>query len=379
MVRKEGQLVCQYTVGYEDIPNKKPVTLDTMFRLASMSKPVTAIAVMQLVEQGKIGLYDPISRYIPEFSGQKVCEKNLLPMTYAPDANSPTGQKAMKEEIEHMTYIPAQRDITVFDLLTHSSGLAMGPVGNTLSEAYLGQPDTLLSRAKKYATLPLDFQPGTFSGYSAMAAFEVLGCLVEMISGLAFEEYLKKNLFLPLGATDLAFTLTSDQLARVPRLYEYTEQGTLMDVTDDSHGWDGMDPTKYGYHSGAGGLFGTVRSYERIAHMLLNKGQLDGVRVLKEETVEEMAGKGISHDLEPFAGCFWGLGMMVFGEKKKTGRSLSRGTFGWSGAFGTHFYMDPDNQLEMVLGINRSNIGGAGSYVSFAVEEAIYQTYLEKE
>ena len=378
LVRKEGRLVYQETIGYADMEKGAPVTMDTMFRLASMSKPVTGIAVMQLAEQGKLSLSDPVSRYMPEFARMKVCETNLLPMMYAPDANSPTGQKAIQEQVDAMTYLPAQRDITFFDLMTHSSGLAMGPVGCAMMDRLPLPAGSLQERVRQYASLPLDFQPGTASGYSPLAAFDLLGGLVELISGLPFEQYLKEKLFAPLGVRDIAFTLTPDQAERVPRLYEYTEDGKLTDVTLSNDGWGSMNPAKIGYPSGGGGLFGTVKDYEKIAHMLVNKGQLDGVRVLKEATVEAMAGAGMKEKHRPFPGSFWGLSMMVFDDCRTSKRGLTDGTFGWSGAFGTHFYIDPANQLERVLGVNRSNIGGAGSYVSLAAEQAVFEEYLQK-
>ena len=377
MVRKKGELMCEGALGWADIENRIPVKMDTIFRLASMSKPVTGIAVMQLVEQGKAALTDPITRFFPEYASMKVCEKDLMPLYYSPDANSPTGKEALKEQVEAMTFVPAYRDVTVFDLLTHSSGLGTGPVGNALMAKFPSPVKGLQERCRMMAQLPLDFQPGKANGYSGLAAMELLGGMVERVSGMAFEAYLRKNLFDPLEIRDMGFFLTPEQEKRASRLYEYTEAGTLADVTDTDGGWKAMNASCTGFVSGAAGLLGTVPGYERIAHMLLNKGELDGVRILKPETVEAMAGKDIAAKHVPSPGNIWGLSMMVFQDREENKRFLTPGTYGWSGAFGTHFYMDPANDLEMVLGVNRSNIGGAGSYVSIAAEKAIFESYIQ--
>lgn len=374
IVRKNGEIVYENSLGYANIEKSIPVTENTMYRLASMTKPLIAIGIMQLVEQEKIGLYDKVSKYIPEYSKMKVCTVNLGNEQYEADLNSPTGQKALKDQIDHMNYVDVDRDITVFDLLNHISGLGMGPVGCALADQLIGKNDTLLERARKYAALPLDFQPGTASGYSAMVGFEVLACLIELISAKPLEEYLQKKIFAPLEVKDISFALDEEQLNRVPRLYEYSD-GILIDVTNSLKDWINMDPMKTMYHSGAAGLYGSVKDYEKIVHMLLNKGERNGVRILEQKTVEMMAGKNIPHTSVLFPGIYWGLGMSVVESPELSGKMVEPGTYGWSGAFGTHFFVDHKNNLEMVLGVNRSNIGGAASYVSFAVEKEVYESF----
>ncbi|MDO5425753.1 MAG: serine hydrolase [Eubacteriales bacterium] len=374
LVRKDGELVVDFAYGYADIEKRIPVSKKTMFRMASMTKPITAIAVMQLVEQGRIGLYDAVETYIPAFSDMRVCAEKVGMDVYVPDPDSPTGQRAKDEVLEAMTYEKAARPITIFDLLNHSSGLGMGPVGDTLAERVMERSDSLLERAVKYASLPLDFQPGTASGYSAVAAFEVLAAVVEQVSGERFLDYLNAHIFGPMGISDITFELNDEQKSRVPRLYEYVDGG-LADVTESSVSWKQVNPLNGGHHSGAAGILGTIADYEKIARMLLDKGTYEGVQILKPETVEQMAGKGISHESVMIPGIFWGLGMSVMDEPGKISSSREPGSFGWSGAFGTHFYVDPVHKLDVVLGVNRSNIGGAGSYVSFAVEDAVKEMF----
>lgn len=197
-----------------------------MFRLASMTKPVTAIAVMQLVETGKLGLYDQIKDYIPAFAGQKVCREKVGDLIYTPDPNSPTGQSINEEKLRNIQYVRADR-------------------------------------------------------------------------------YLDKHIFEPFGIRDITYRPSMEQRKRMPRLYEYS-QGTLTDVSDTDEGWSQMSPIKNTCVSGAAGLIGSMEEYEKLAHMLLQKGILDGIQIMKSETVEMMAGKGISHKSEMIPGVYWG-------------------------------------------------------------------------
>ena len=376
LVRKDGELVYDKAFGYADIENKIPATKKTMFRLASMTKPITAIAVMQLVEMGKIGLYQSVETYLPVFKGQKCCKNNKMAVQYQPDPQNPTGdgfREFLKQEIP---LVPAQRPITVFDLLNHSSGLGMGQVGCTLAQSVALYGQTIGQRAEAYGKIPLDFQPGTASGYSSVVAFEVLAAIIEAVSGEDFEGYLQNHIFKPMGITDITFRPNEEQQNRIPRLYQYQQEtGTLVDVTETDKHWERMNTLATDYCSASTGLYGTMEDYEKIAQMLLNRGMFHGVRILKPETVDLMAGKGISHNSRSNPGVYWGLSVYVMEDPtyKNAGRTV--GSYGWSGAFGTHFFIDPRNNLEMVLGVNRSNIGGAASPVALAIEHAIKEDF----
>ena len=373
LIRKDGQLVYDKAFGYADIRNKTSVTKKTMFRLASMTKPITAIAVMQLVEMGKIGLYQGVETYLPRFAGQKCCKENLLSAQYQPDPNNPLGDV---REFLNVPLVPAQRPITVFDLLNHSSGLGMGTVGCTLAQKVARYGQTIQQRAEAYAQIPLDFQPGTASGYSSVVAFEVLAAIIEAVSGEDFEGYLENHIFKPMGITDITFRPNLEQQARIPRLYKYQQEtGTLADVTQSDKHWERMNTLVTDYCSASTGLYGTVEDYEKIVQMLLDRGTFHGVRILKPETVDMMAGKGISHNSRTNPGVYWGLSMYVMEDPKYKDSGRTVGSYGWSGAFGTHFFIDPKNNLEMVLGVNRSNIGGAASAVALAMEHAIKEAF----
>ncbi len=375
-VYKDNEMVYHNTVGYADIEKKEKVTEDTIFRLASMSKPITAIAVMKLVEEGKVTLEDKISNYIPEFK-ERVVAKEPIDMLkyYQADPDSPLGRKALDEEIANMEYVPAKREVTIYDCLSHSSGVGMGPVSNNWLDKKITADIPLSERVKLYAQAPGDFQQGERSGYSPVAAFDVLGRVVEIVSGMDYETFLQTNVFQPLGIHDIGFKMNEEQNRRRSRLYE-AKDGTLRDVTDEAPELKLVNPDLFGYYSGGAGLSGTLKAYGIIAQMLLNKGCYKGIQFLKEETVEMMAGKGVPHDKILIPGSYWGLGMVIFEDPTFEGRGLEPGSFGWSGAYGTHFYVDWKNNLTAVLMVNCSNIGGASSHVSWAFEKAVYDSYI---
>ena len=207
-----------------------------------------------------------------------------------------------------------------------------------------------------------------------MVAFEILAAVVEKVSKERFQEYLTNHLFEPMGIKDITYELTEEQKRRMPQLYEYRED-KLWDVSFTDPSWKEMNPMLNAYQSGSAGIVGSIEEYEKIAHMLLNQGEFNGVQILKPETVKMMAGEGISHDSVMRPGSYWGLGMNVKNPLPgaKTGRA--KGSFGWSRAYGTHFFVDPKHNLELVLGVNRSNIGGAGSYVSLTLEKVVKEIF----
>ncbi|MBQ3079742.1 MAG: beta-lactamase family protein [Clostridia bacterium] len=333
-VRKDGKILSEACLGYSVIEKKQPVTSKTVFQLASMSKPITAVLGMTLVEDGKLTLSDPVCKYLPEFS--------------------------------HMP------NLTVRMLFDHSSGILTGVSG---AEFYPVFEDTLSEHVKRISKHPLEFENGKGTGYSGHGSFDVLGRLIEVVTGDTFEAYLKNRLTAPLNMPDTAFRPTQEMKTRKADLYEYTEEKTLKNVTGRDSLFLTVDPDRVHHVSGSAGMIGTLDDYERFVMMLQNEGALDGVRILNPETVRHMHTPSPSHGLEQSPGCIWGLGMMIFRDNRKSGRALFDGTYGWSGAYGTHFYIAPNENLIMTLMINRSNIGGAGSHVSFAVEKAIMELF----
>ena len=351
IVRKEGDEVFRGKWGFADLAAKTPIEYDNIYRLMSMTKGVTAVAVMTLVEQGLLGLDDPVSRHLPAFAEPRV--------------------------VKGLWTRPASREITIRDLLSHASGLQQGLYG--LIRILLAKPSnaTLAERIDAYGSQALDFEPGTKTSYSPAAGFDTLGRIVEVVSGKTFEEYLQETIFRPLGMTDTTFHPTNEQTSRCVRVYK-RKKDQLMDVTygkDDLYQFLKMADPEQAYEAGCGGLFGTVEDYDKLVQMLANGGTYNGTQILKPETVALMHAEAQPNHLEPFPGTVWGLGFLIRQDPVKYESCATAGTYGWSGAFGTHFFISPDDHLTAVFMTNRTDLGGSGSYISKKVEELVFGTY----
>lgn len=379
VVRKNGVEVVHTNQGYADAERQIPVSDDTLFRLASMSKPVTAVAALQLIEQGKLGLDDRLGRWIPEFGNMKAAKEPIgfdEVQKYVADPDNPLMAKLLKARLDGVELIDVGDKITIRDLLTHSSGLGMGLVSQQAIEECIVPGDRLGARVKRFAATPLDFVPGTMTGYSAITGFDVLGRIIEIVSGEELDEYVRGHIARPLGTDELGFSLTDAQQGRVARLYEHGADGTHKDVTESDQLWRQVDPGR-GYYSGSAGMIGSLMAYDRFVQMLAGNGAYGGARILRPETVAAIRAERAKHGLEFMPGVVWGLGMAVFSEFGRSGRYLGEGTFGWSGAYGTHFYIDTENDITVTLMVQSSNIGGAGSPLSMKLEEAVYRTFVE--
>jgi CubicO group peptidase (beta-lactamase class C family) len=338
LVARDGRVVWLQAQGLADLEKKTPMSKDTVFRIASMSKPVAGVAILMLVEEGKIRLSDPLSRFLPAFKDVKVNVSRppappvALP---APGAGPPAPQVFLE---------PAAREVTILDVLTHTSGIMSGPVSNAAGGPLsANRRETGLEWTKQLPTIPLEFQPGTRWSYSALAGFDLLSHIVEIVSGQTFSEFTSERIFKPLGMRETFFWPTPAQHARLVTSYTKTANGLTPRENPD-----GMSSEKY--FSGAGGLMSTAESYARFASMLANGGELNGVRILSPRTVELMGSMFISDTLpgrSPGEG--YGLSVRVVNDPVKRITSLSKGSFGWSGAYGTHFFVDPSKHLAGVL------------------------------
>jgi CubicO group peptidase (beta-lactamase class C family) len=340
VVARRGRIAHFEARGLMDMESKRPMQKDAIFRIASMSKPVTGVAVMMLVEQGKVRLADPVSRYIPEFKDTKVAKARS-------EGRAAPGAPARTAEIY---LVPASRDVTVRDLLTHTSGLASGGAGSR--EASRLAPRTTTSALAEYipklGAAPLDFQPGAEWRYSALAGIETLGRIVEVASGQTFDQFLKQHIFQPLGMKDTTFVPAGEQTSRVVTLYGRNENGLER---QDTPAWLATRTL----FSGGGGLWSTAQDYLQFAQMLVNGGEVGGVRLLSPRTVDLMAS---NHVGTLFAeggsaggrkGMGFGLTMDVVLDPVEAGVRRSKGSFGWGGAFGTNFWADRKEQLAAVL------------------------------
>jgi CubicO group peptidase (beta-lactamase class C family) len=344
LVARKGKVVHFEAHGLADVEAKKPMARDTLFRLASMTKPVTAVSILMLLEEGKLVLSDPLSKFVPEYKNPKVAVWNL--------PNDPAGAG--------LRLVPAAREITIQDLLTHTSGLANGfegPAGEYVRRANLPSGGSLDERVKRAAGLPLNFQPGTQWEYSPSTGFDTLGRIVEIVSGMSLEQFFKTRVFEPLGMKDTFFTVPANRLSDISVAYAKGEHGLTRPQPAAARAETGGP-----YFSGAGGLTGSAADYLAFSQMLLNGGQLNGVRLLGRKTVELMTSDATGPlDLRNYAGdqvlkgYGFGLGVRVRRSTGESGWMGSVGDYGWAGALGTYFWIDPKEQLIGIVMIQTRN------------------------
>lgn len=337
LVARNGKIAHLEAQGVMDLASGQPMKTDTIFRIASMSKPVAAVAVLMLVEEGKIRLSDPVSRFIPGFEGQRVAVAETSQGGGRGAAGGGRGAGPFHT-------VPAERPITVLDLLTHTSGLMSGTISNSEGGAYSADRHELgLAWVERLGATPLEFQPGTRWSYSALAGFDVLSRIVEIASGQRFDQFLEERIFRPLEMEDIFFWPDAEQRSRLVASYNRTADG-LEERTDP----DSMSGERY--FSGAGGLMTTAEAYARFGMMLANGGEWNGTRILGSRTLEVMRSAFIPDTLpgrSPGEG--YGLGVRVITDPVAGATLLSEGSFGWSGAYGTHFWADPKENLVGVL------------------------------
>ncbi|ODT89375.1 MAG: hypothetical protein ABS78_04120 [Phenylobacterium sp. SCN 70-31] len=344
LVWRGGEVVQSLAIGKRDIAGDLPMARDTLFRIASMTKPVTSIAALMLIEEGKLTLDDTITRWMPEFKDMRVLK-------------DPAGSLD--------DTVPAARDITVEDLFTHRSGLAygftsMGPIAHA-HEAKLGSPlvNSLSPDAwlKALGELPLSYQPGERFHYSH--ATDVLGFLVARIEGRPLGEVLKARIFDPLGMSDTSFWLAPGKRDRLAKLYEANIDGSpLKDVSFP------QTDAPSAFEAGGGGLISTADDYLKFARMMLGRGEVDGVRLVKPETLDLMTANRLSETQREhtFLGMpFWlsqgfGLGVSTIldAQKHEWMGAGAAGAFGWPGAFGTWWQADPANDMILIYLIQDS-------------------------
>ncbi len=333
LVARNGFVVHYQAHGVKDVESKQPMTRETIFKMASSTKPVTSLAIMMLVEEGKVRITDPVSRFIPEFKEMKVAV-----------------EQEGKSEPE---LVKANREITIRDLLTHTSGLGSGGVGARGFPRELIFPkegETLAVCVPRLAQMPLDFQPGTAWRYSGLAGIDTLARVVEVASGQSFGEYLKRRVFDRLGMHDTFFTVPDDRRDRLATIYRSTAKGL------EKNPMQLRFPDTY--YSGAGGLTSTAADYFRFGQMLLNRGQLDGVRLLSPRSVEiyssNQVGDMFRNQLGRGDGMGFGFAVEVVQDANEARTFRSVGSYGWDGAFGTTFWVDPEQRLVAVLMIHTS-------------------------
>ena len=369
LVARRGKIVEFDAQGLADIESKKPMMKDSIFRLASMSKPITAVAVMMMVEEGKVRLTDRVSAFIPEFKNMKVAVAKGTTNPVQMPAFGRGGPPAPPPEFD---LVPAAREITVKDLLTHTSGLMSGGVSGA-EQAKLAPRspnDTLANYIPKLAQTPLDFQPGTLWRYSGLYGFDVLARIVEIVSAQPYDQFLKQRLFDPLGMKDSGFAPTPERTARLATVYQRTPNG-LVPAPNANQLISGT------YFSASGGLMSTAEDYLQFAQMLVNGGQINGKRFLGPKTVELMTANHTGDMVNgqfgrPAHGMGFALGVQVVLDPVAADLRVSPGTYGWAGAYGTNQNMDPKEKLVSIIMMQ-----GASGPLQRDFENAVWQAMIE--
>lgn len=359
-----GETVHFSTHGWRDVENAVPMPPDALFRMASSTKPVAGVAVMMMVEQGLIDVEAPVYEYIPEFRGAQVAVKKPRSAAEPPPPsdgealgapNLGAGLAARRKvDPSEVDLVPANREITVEDLLTHTSGLLSGGLGSAITTLTRSAGDTLADHIPRLGTVPLDFQPGTRWRYSPGAGIDTLGRIVEIVSGQSFDEFLRTRIFEPVGMVDTFFSVPEDRKDRLLPLYRKTEEGfTNVGLRSPM--------SSRTYFSGSGGLVSSAADYLRFERMLANGGEIDGNRVLRPETVQLMATNHVGDLFEglrepKIRGLGFGYTVQVVLDRDTARSARSTGAFGWGGAFGTMTWSDPALQLAGVYMVQQPNL-----------------------
>jgi CubicO group peptidase (beta-lactamase class C family) len=336
MIARYGKLVYTNAVGEMDIARHEPMNLTTRFRMASMTKPVTSVAVLMLYEEGRLHLDDPLSDFLPEFAHMRVA----------------TGTDAQG----NITTEPAKSLITIRQLLTHTSGLGYGPgydasaLGKAYADLNLTHASSLAEAVRRLASAPLYFQPG--EGWRYSYAHDVLGRLVEVVSGMPFDEFLRARLFEPLGMRSTGFHIAPEDRSRLASVYRHDSAGKLVALEPTMLG----DPTdQKAWPSGGGGLISTAGDYLLFAQMLANGGSLNHRQYLSPVTVGLMTHNQVPADAmykfwgESSVGLGYGLGVGVEIDAAHAPQATLDGDYEWGGVFDTHWLVSPKSGIVAVL------------------------------
>ncbi|HEX7845404.1 MAG TPA: serine hydrolase domain-containing protein [Chitinophagaceae bacterium] len=341
LVIHNGKIAYYKATGYNDLDSKAPMSKDGIFRIASQTKAITSVAIMILFEEGKLLLDDPVSKYIPAFRRQQVLDKfNAADTTY--------------------TTVAAKKEVTIRELLSHTSGIGYADIGSRESNAIYAksnltagiavQGDKLLDAMNRLGKLPLMHQPGEKWTYGLNS--DLLGCLVEVISGMTLDEFFKKRIFEPLGMNDTYFQVPAAKASRLVNLYREDSTGKLEKAAGNMLNGKLITPDyplkSSTYYSGGAGLSSTIYDYAIFLQMLLNNGIYNGKRILSRNSVRLMTMNQIG-DVVFRGDDKFGLGFQVVTEKSSGRTPAQAGTFSWGGAFATSYWVDPKEKIVMLF------------------------------
>ncbi len=341
---QDGKPLFKYNLGCTD---------RQIFRLASMTKPITAVACMKCVEMGLLSVQDKIEKYLPSFANRKIGQIVNGKVEYLKDSNTP---------------------MTIEHILTHSSGLGSGEVGNILCNQ-IDWMSNLEERVDSYANWYLDFESGKSQLYSAVVALDLISRIIEIVSGMEYFSFLKKYIFEPLGMVDTVYELDDEQKQRLVPMYALNEDKTTSFHAEFANEYAAFEcfPEK-GFVGGCAGLFSTFEDYANFACMLACGGSFNGKRVLSENSVKEIALPRLPTSFEGIGIYNWGYAVSVRCQEHEY-QPLPLGAYGWSGAYVPHFFVEPKNKVCALMMTNINNDLGSGSPSINAFEKVIAKVF----
>lgn len=334
-VMQNGKTVYRHDFGYSDSDTKKPLETNNIFRLASMTKPITAAAILIQIGRGLVDLFDPIDKFLPEYSSLHLGK--------------------LDENRQVVRTGKAQNKVRVVHLLTHSSGIGTLEVGD--AQWAQMKPENMQSIetvVNYFSDAAIAFEPYTTQMYSPVVGFDVLARIVEITSGMAYRDFVKKEIFEPLGMNDTVCVPTEEQWARFVNMHNYVDGKGVTSDKGSRFVFEGFPLT---YNCGGAGVASTIDDYSKFASMLLNEGEYEGKRIIPAAVVRSMRIPHLPETIMPFHE-IWGLGVRVI---VNPSYPLTVGSFGWSGAYGTHFWIDPENKVVALYMKNSRYDGGAGA------------------
>jgi len=358
ILARHGKVVEERAYGKKDIASAAPMTRDTIFRIYSMTKPVTGVAMMILYEEGKWHPSDPVSKYIPEFAHLKVF-------------------KGVDENGAMILEDPAHEP-TMRELMTHTAGFTYGIIGGGMVNKMYTEQKVLESKSlkemiDKLAKIPLLYQPGTRWVYSV--SMDIQGYIVERLSGQSLPDFIQQRILGPLGMKDSGFYVPQEKRSRFATLYGENQKGELEATKSPLWGSPDDYTTQPPQPLGGAGMVSTAQDYLRFAQMLLNGGELDGVRILAPATVQLMTSNHLAASLMLEPGLGWGYDCAVFSDAQEANRVVGKGTFFWWGAADTWFWVDPTNDVVFV-GMTQRLFGPGLPDVEELSQPAVYQALL---
>ncbi|MBW2942544.1 serine hydrolase domain-containing protein [Zhongshania aquimaris] len=396
LIARDGKVIYLQGYGDADKQPQRKMDQDTLFRIYSMSKPITSVAVLMLYEEGHFALNDPIARYLPELANLQLALSTADSKDQLMLSDGTSSKHLGSGDLSKVGQTRApRRQPTIRDLLTHTAGFSYGLFGNTevdklYREAGLSMGNLRLKEfVEKLGSLPLQYEPGTRWHYSI--ATDVLGRLVEVISGMPFDEFLQQRIFNPLDMSNTGFTVSDEDWPRLAQLY--SPRGTSEEIreaflnianprnlVEAPASFDINFKPGAVFKSGGGGLVSSIGDYFRFSQMLLNGGELEGRRLLSPKTIQLMSSNHLTSIGEVFgrAGTGFGLGVAVSTDQAAFGELGTEGEYNWGGAAGTKFWIDPK---EKMIGIfmtqsipHLSRVGVEFKYLSY---QAIIDSYLD--